>query len=95
MPNLVTGLLIMFTLLFLTPLFYYLPQCALSANIIVAVLSMVDFHEAYYLWRTSKKEFGLWLLIFLITLFESPQTAIYVGLALCGALVLFNNAKYI
>ena len=93
MPNLVTGLLIMFTLLFLTPLFYYLPQCALSANIIVAVLSMVDFHEAYYLWRTSKKEFCLWLLIFLVTLFASPETAIYVGLALCGALVLFNSTR--
>jgi len=86
LPNLFTGLLIMFTLLFLTPLFYYLPQCALSANIIVAVLAMVDFPEAFYLWRTSKKEFGLWLLIFLVTLFETPETAIYVGLALCGAL---------
>jgi MFS superfamily sulfate permease-like transporter len=93
MPNLITGLVIMFTLLFLTPLFYFLPQCALSANIIVAVLSMVDFSEAYYLWRTSKKEFCLWLLIFLVTLFESPETAIYVGLALCGALVLFNSTR--
>jgi MFS superfamily sulfate permease-like transporter len=93
MPNLVTGLIIMFTLLYLTPLFYYLPQCALSANIIVAVLSMVDFPEALYLWRTSKKEFGLWLLIFLVTLFETPETAIYVGLALCGALVLFNSTR--
>jgi MFS superfamily sulfate permease-like transporter len=93
MPNLVTGILIMFTLLFLTPLFYYLPQCALSANIIVAVLSMVDFHEALYLWKTSKKEFCLWLLIFLVTLFESPETAIYVGLALCGAWVLFGATR--
>ena len=83
----------MFTLLFLTPLFYYLPQCALSANIIVAVLSMVDLPAAFYLWRTSKKEFGLWLIIFLVTLFESPKTAIYVGLALCGALVLFNATR--
>jgi MFS superfamily sulfate permease-like transporter len=93
MPNMITGLIIMFTLLFLTPLFYYLPQCALSANIIVAVLSMVDFAEPYYLWNSSKKEFCLWLLIFLVTLFESPETAIYVGLALCGALVLFNATR--
>ena len=93
MPNVITGLIIMFTLLFLTPLFYYLPQCALSANIIVAVLSMVDLPEAFYLWRTSKKEFGLWLIIFLVTLFETPETAIYVGLALCGALVLFNATR--
>jgi len=93
MPNMITGLLIMFTLLFLTPAFYYLPQCALSANIIVAVLSMVDFVEPCYLWRTSKKDFGLWLLIFLVTLFETPETAIYVGLALCGALVLFNSTR--
>jgi len=35
----------------------------------------------------------LWLLIFLVTLFESPETAIYVGLALCGALVLFNSTR--
>ncbi len=93
MPNVITGLIIMFTLLYLTPLFYYLPQCALSANIIVAVLSMVDFPEALYLWRTSKKEFGLWLIIFCITLFETPETAIYVGLALCGANVLFNSTR--
>jgi MFS superfamily sulfate permease-like transporter len=93
MPNLITGLLIMFTLLFLTPLFYYLPQCAPSANIIVAVLSMVHFAEPYYLWRTSKKEFCLWLLTFLVTLFASLETAIYVGLALCGALVLFNSTR--
>jgi MFS superfamily sulfate permease-like transporter len=54
---------------------------------------MVDFAEPYYLWRTSKKEFCLWLLIFLVTLFETPETAIYVGLALCGAVVLFNSTR--
>ena len=45
------------------------------------------------MWNSSKKEFCLWLLIFLVTLFESPETAIYVGLALCGAWVLFTSTR--
>ena len=48
-----------------------------------------------FLFMEDVKEgiFCFWLLIFLVTLFVSPETAIYVGLALCGALVLFNATR--
>ena len=41
---------------FLTPLFYYIPDSALAAVIIMAVTDMIDFSLLKKLWRIKSKQ---------------------------------------
>jgi len=93
MCNLITGLVIMFTLLFLTNLFQFMPLNILAAIVIVAAVSLVDPSEALFLWKSSKKEFALLLITFVLTAFAALELGIYVSIALCGAEVLFKSTR--
>ena len=50
-----TGALVILALAVLTPLFYYIPQAALAAVIICAVLDMVDFSLLCQLWKVKSQ----------------------------------------
>ena len=54
MASIVTAGLIVITLLFLTPIFYYLPHAMLAAIVLVAVFNMVDFGTAVSVWRYNR-----------------------------------------
>ena len=45
------GSVILIALSFLMPTFYYIPKSVLGAVIIVAVYSMIEFHEILPMWR--------------------------------------------
>ncbi|CAL2242512.1 unnamed protein product [Prunus armeniaca] len=49
MSNVVMAIAVMFTLLFLTPLFHYTPLVVLSAIIIAAMLGLIDYEAAILL----------------------------------------------
>ena len=59
--------MIILTLLFLTPIFYFLPKTILAAIIIVAVFGLVKVKEGVYLWKTNRLDFFLLLTTFLST----------------------------
>ena len=54
--NLVAAGVIALTLLFLTPLFYYLPMPVLAAIILVAGFSLIDIRELHELLQTSRRD---------------------------------------
>lgn len=54
--NVITSLLIIATLLFLTPLFYYLPMPFLAAIIIVTAFNLIDIAEFRFLFITNRSE---------------------------------------
>ncbi|MEX0828554.1 MAG: SulP family inorganic anion transporter, partial [Haliea sp.] len=64
----VTACLIALSVLFFTPLFYYLPQAVLAAIIIVAVLGLVDFKALRVNWVYSKSDAAAWLVTFAIVM---------------------------
>lgn len=51
--NLYTGLLVLLALLFLTPLFFYIPKAALAAVIIAAVIFMIEVKVVKPMWRSK------------------------------------------
>lgn len=55
--NIVMAIAVMFTLLFLTPLFHYTPLVVLSAIIIAAMLGLIKYEEAIHLWKVDKFDF--------------------------------------
>ena len=79
LASLISVAMVVFTLLFLTPYFYYLPNTVLAAIIIVAVFGLINFSEGFYLWRTNKIDFGLMLITFLSTLTIGIEYGILIG----------------
>ncbi|CAJ1335437.1 unnamed protein product [Effrenium voratum] len=69
LSGLITALVIVCTLLFLTRLFDYLPDFVLAAIVISSVAPLVAYREAGKLWRVKKQDFFLWVAAFLGTLF--------------------------
>ncbi|PQQ12127.1 sulfate transporter 3.1 [Prunus yedoensis var. nudiflora] len=53
MSYVVMAIAVMFTLLFLTPLFHYTPLVVLSAIIIAPMLGLIDYEAAIHLWKVA------------------------------------------
>ena len=90
---LITAGIIALTLLFLTPLFYYLPKAVLAAIVMVAVFGLIDWKEARYLWRVDRKDFGLMLLTFAATLSLGIEQGILVGVIVSLIVVVHQSSK--
>ncbi len=77
--GLVTAASVALTLLFLTPLFYFLPNAVLAAIIMTAVFGLIDVAEARHLWKVSKPDLALMGLTFVATLLVGIEQGILVG----------------
>jgi len=91
--SIITFILIALTLLFLTPLFYYLPKAILAAIILMAVKSLFDYKEAIHLWHTHKEDFVMMLVTFIATLALDIPTGIATGVLLSIGAILFHSAR--
>ena len=76
---LVTASVVAATLLFLTPLFFYLPKAILAAIIMTAVFGLIDLVEARRLYHSHRADLGLMLITFAATLSLGIATGILVG----------------
>lgn len=74
-----TALLILLTLLFFTPLFYYLPNAALAAIIVVAVYRLLDLREARRIFEIRQADGYTLLLTFALTLLVGVEEGIIGG----------------
>ncbi|MDZ4095349.1 MAG: sulfate permease [Paracoccaceae bacterium] len=77
----------------LTPLIYFLPTATLSATIIVAVLSLVDFSILKRSWTYSKADFGAVAATILLTLGLGVETGVSAGVVLSIALHLYKTSR--
>lgn len=93
MAALVSVLMVVLTLLFLTPLFYHLPKTVLAAIIIVAVFGLINFKEAAFLWKANTLDFWLMLATFLATLFFGIEYGIIVGVGLSLIVLIFRTSR--
>ena len=93
MAALISVIMVIITLLFLTPLFYHLPKTVLAAIIIVAVFGLVNFKEAGFLWKANKLDFWLMLATFLATLLLGIEYGIIVGVGLSLIILIFRTSR--
>ena len=91
MASIISALLIALTLLFLTPLFYYLPKAILASVIMVAVFGLINFKEAKHLWYTDRGDFYMMLATFKATLFLGIEEGILIGVVLSLGLIIFRT----
>ncbi|KAL8534356.1 hypothetical protein ACS0TY_010392 [Phlomoides rotata] len=69
--NIVMAVIVLVTLLFLMPLFYYTPNLILATVILTVVIGLIDYEAAHKLWKVDKLYFLACLFSFLGVLFIS------------------------
>ncbi|PKI35216.1 hypothetical protein CRG98_044382 [Punica granatum] len=67
--------------------------CALAAIVISAVIGLVDYDEAIFLWRVDKKDFLLWTITFVATLFLGIEIGVLIGVGVSLAFVIHESAN--
>ncbi|RAL54835.1 hypothetical protein DM860_013531 [Cuscuta australis] len=89
----VMGIIMCCALLFLTPLFECVPQCTLAAIVISAVIGLVDYDEVIFLWHVDKKDFLLWIITCVTTLFLGIEIGVLIGVGVSLAFVIHESAN--
>ncbi len=79
LASIIAALLVAFTVLFCTPLFYFLPQASLAAIIIVAVWKLIDIAAIKDIWNYNKADAASLLVTFLAVLGVGIERGIVVG----------------
>lgn len=92
LASIISAVLIILTLLFLTPLFYYLPKAILASVIMVAVFGLIDFKEAKHLWKNDKRDFAMLFVTFVATLSLGIEEGILIGVVLSLIMVIYRSA---
>ncbi len=94
----ISATFVILTLLFLTPLFYYLPKAILASIIMVAVFKLISIEDAKKLWKEDQRsDFIILTLTFIATLTTGIQNGILCGILLSALKMLINsfNPKYV
>ncbi|MEX0648866.1 MAG: sulfate permease [Balneolaceae bacterium] len=93
LSNAVCAGVIGLTLLFLTPLFYYIPIPALAAIIITATLSLINFRELKYFFRTKPDDAYIAIFTFLSVLIIGIREGILLGIGASLFTVLYRSSR--
>ena len=85
--------MVVVTLLFLTPLFHFLPKAVLASIIMVSVFGLMDFKYPRELFKSGKDEFVVLMLAFLITLFAGIKEGVLFGMLFSLLLMVYRTSK--
>ena len=91
--NAIAALLILCTLLFLTPLFYYLPIPIFASIIMVAAFGLVNVKEVSFLLRTKAIDGMIALLTFFATLTLGIEQGILAGIGLSVIAIMYRIGR--
>jgi SulP family sulfate permease len=93
MSSVITAAFVLLTLLFLTPLLFHLPQAALAAVIIMAVIGLINFTAIKHAWEANKHDGVAAIVTFVATLAYAPHLdkGIMVGAGLAIVLFLYRT----
>ncbi|MED6261250.1 hypothetical protein ATANTOWER_002791 [Ataeniobius toweri] len=90
--GIITSVIVLLSLAFLMPAFYYIPKASLAAVIICAVAPMVDYRVVIKMWRIHRLDLLPFVVTFLLS-FWQVQYGIMGGIAISGALLLYTMAR--
>ncbi len=93
MTSVFASIIVLLTLLFLTPLLYHLPQAVLAAVIIMAVTGLVNFPAIKHAWRVHKHDGIAAGVSFVATMAFAPHldNGILLGAGLAIVLYLYRS----
>jgi SulP family sulfate permease len=93
--SVVTGVIVVVTLLWLTPLLYHLPQATLAAVIMMAVVGLINFKAIKHAWQAHPHDGIVAVTTFVLTLALAPHLdkGILVGAGLALILYLYRTMQ--
>ena len=93
LASVITGSLIALAMIWLMPLFTFLPQATLAAVVLVAVLGLVDFHPLLQSWRYDRGDALVWLVTFASVLGIGVEPGIGLGVLVSILLFLWRASR--
>lgn len=93
MGSLYTGILVILSLLFFTPYFYYIPKSALAGIIIAAVIFMVEVRVVKPMWRSKKTDLIPGIAAFIACLVLPLEMGILVGIGINVVFILYHASR--
>jgi SulP family sulfate permease len=87
----VSSAAVVLTLLFLTPLFTHIPRAALSALVISAVLLLFHPVEVFTLWKKSRHDGAVAVIVFVLALTLKLDYALLIGVIISLVLYLWKT----
>lgn len=92
MASIITAGLVALSVIFLTPLFYYLPNTILAAIILVAVIGLIDIAAVRSVWRYSRRDGISLVATFVAVLALGIEAGILVGALISLILYLYRTS---
>mgnify|MGYP001175623344 CR=1 FL=1 len=93
LASIITAVLIALTVIFLTPVFYFLPQAVLAAIVIVAVAGLVDVKTFRHVWQYNKADAASFLVTFFAVLAVGVENGILYGVAVAMLLFIWRSSR--
>lgn len=93
LSSIITAVLIALAIIFLTPLFYFIPQAILAAIIIVAVIGLIDIKTFRHVWAYNKADGISMIITFFAVLALGIETGILVGVAATILLFVWRSSR--
>ncbi|KAI3352881.1 hypothetical protein L3Q82_019460, partial [Scortum barcoo] len=90
--GIVTSVIVLLSLAFLMPAFYYIPKASLAAVVICAVAPMLDYRVVAKMWKIRKLDLLPFVVTFLMS-FWQVQYGIVGGVTVSGVLLLYKAAR--
>jgi high affinity sulfate transporter 1 len=91
--NIVMSIVLLLTLLVITPLFKYTPNAVLASIIIAAVLNLIDIKAAILLWKIDKFDFVACMGAFFGVIFKSVEIGLLIAVAISFAKILLQVTR--
>ncbi|KAK1289360.1 Sulfate transporter 1.2 [Acorus calamus] len=91
--NIVMSLVVLLTLLVITPLFKYTPNAILSAIIINAVIGLIDYNAAILIWKIDKFDFIACMGAFPGVVFYSVEIGLLIAVSISFAKILLQVTR--
>ncbi|KAI4299069.1 hypothetical protein L6164_032562 [Bauhinia variegata] len=91
--NIVMSMVVLLTVVLLTPLFKYTPNTVLASIIIAAVLGLVDVNAAVLLWKVDKFDFIACMGAFFGVIFKDVETGLLVAVIISFAKILLQVTR--
>jgi len=89
--SVISSLVVVLALLFLTPLFHYVPRAALAALVISAVLLLFHPKEVFALWKMNRHDGTVAVTVFVLALVTKPDYALLIGVVISLMLFLWKT----
>lgn len=93
LASIFASVIVVLALLFLMPIFQYLPHAVLGAIIFIAVLGLIDIKIAKVLWATDRYDFVMLMASFLGTLVFGIEWGIGFGILISLLVLVYKTSK--